>query len=97
MAIIRIKIVSTSSYTSVFEIVGINVTGTKTIQNCGQKWLAHNTVIITSPKLHALLTAKSIKSAKREDRLLRNLKFCQLHGITLTTLTPTPFSIPGLN
>lgn len=63
----------------------------KTVQNCGQNWLAHNTVIITSPKLHALVTAKSITSAKREDRLLRKLKFCQLHGITLPP-TPPPYS-----
>lgn len=56
----------------------------KTIQNCWQKWLAHNTVIITTPNLHALETTKSIRSAKREDRLLRKLKFCQLHGITLS-------------
>ena len=74
IAIIWIKVVSTA-FTSVFEILGIIVTGIKQfITNCGQKWLAHNTVIIIPVKLHALVTAKSIRSAKREDRLLRKLK-----------------------
>ena len=75
---------STAAFTSVLEILGIVATGIKQSRTkCGQKWLAHNTVIIISVKLHALVTAKSIRSAKREDRLLRNLKLCQVHGITL--------------